>query len=115
MAAPGVISIQGMAPTQAGKAAVVAVRRQPFAPRFDSEGGQVGIRNEVPSCAGLPAQAGEDLPVSIARPDRDAMRLGSHLLRERERGAERARRVEDARMRDDPYEAAQDEVRQAVG
>ena len=64
-----------MPDAKAGKAMVVAVRRDPFASALDSQCGEERVRHQVAFDVGNHAQPTEDLPMARARDDHRAVGL----------------------------------------
>jgi len=104
-----------MAPVKPGEAAEVTVGRNPFAPRFYGERGQVSILNQVPLDARHTAQPNKDPPVSRPGCYSNAIGLASEFMRKPQSRVERTGRAEDARMSDDSQEAGEYQVGHAVG
>ncbi len=75
-----------MTPAQPGEARIVATGRDPLAPRFDRERGQVGVRHQLAPGTAITHQAGEDPPVTTARRDPNGMRRRPDRVHERKSG-----------------------------
>ncbi len=90
----GVRSHQRVLPPQASETREVAVCCDPFATRFDSERGEIGVGDEVPLGTPIAAQPPEDAPVTLARRHRDRIRVVPDLVCEGQRDIERRRLLE---------------------
>ena len=64
-----------VSPTETGEPREVAIRRDPFAAGLDGQGSEICIAGEVPFRRDVPAESGEDLPVSRRRRDKNGMRV----------------------------------------
>jgi len=107
-------SLQWMPPAESWEPAVVAVRRDPLAARFDSQSCQISIGDEVAFDACRPAKLCEDLPMPSARSYEDAIGLTAHFRSKAKRVFQSARRLENPRMGHNPEEPGQDQVRHSV-
>ena len=96
-----------MAPAQSAEAAVIAVGRDPFAPRLDRQRGKVRVGHQVAAHAAVAAETLEDVPMPGAGPNVDAIRLAAQLLDKLQRIAERGRLSEYLRVGNHAQEAAQ--------
>lgn len=99
-----------MSPPEFWKAAVVAVRRNPFAAGFYGKSGKVGVGDDVAFHAADAAEFRKDVPVPRPGCDMDAVGLLAHVAAERQRGGHGARWRENGRVRDDPHESVQHQV-----
>ncbi len=97
-------------PPKSWKPAVVSIRTDPFAPRFDRERCEIRVRDEVAFDACCPAKTGENLPVPGSRGDQNAVWSIAQGVCEREGHLHRARYSEHARMGDHAEKAAQNEI-----
>ena len=69
-------TLERRAPAQAWKTREVVIERDPFAARFDGEGGKPGVGCQVTARVNLEAQIGEDLPMSRTGKNQTAIGLG---------------------------------------
>lgn len=99
-----------MAPSQAIEAAEVAIGGDPLTPRLDRQCRQVGVGDKVALGPYRQAQPLEDLPVPSSGSDGDGVGLASQRDGEGQGLIDRCRGREDARVGDDPNEAAQNEI-----
>ncbi len=66
-----------MPPAQSGKAVVIVVRVDPVAPRFDGQGGEKSVRDEIAGRATPRTEIAENVPVSFPRCDQHRVRLAA--------------------------------------
>lgn len=89
-------SLERVAPAQPLEPTEITIGAHPFAARFDREGGEVGIGNQIafgPDCS---TQTGEDVPMARAGCVRHTVGLVTELVGERDRVGRSARSLEDA-------------------
>jgi len=103
-----------VAPAKAGKSCIVPVRRYPFGARLDSEGGKIGIRNQVAACVRRLAKTGENLPVARPRGNRYAVGALPNLGDKVQGDFQRSRLLENTRMGHDSEETGQGKVGQTI-
>ena len=103
-------SLQGMPPVESWEAAVVTVRRDPLAARFDSQSCQISIGDKVPFDARRPAKPCEDLPMPSAWSYDDAIGLTAHFRGKAKGVFPSGRELEDPRVGHNPEEPGQDQV-----
>src|SRR5579859_3315461 len=72
--------VERMAPAQPRELPEVLVGSDELAPMLNREGGQVGVRHELPRCPGLKAQVPEDVPETATRADDLRMGLRTDRL-----------------------------------
>jgi hypothetical protein len=68
-------SLEGRPPAESLEAGIVPIRGDPFASRFNGEGSEPGILDEIAGGAALAGDVAEDLPVPGAGMDPMTMRL----------------------------------------
>jgi len=103
-----------MTPTKLGKAAVVAIRCNPFASGFDRKGRKISIGDKIAFDPACPAEAGKDFPMPGTGTDVNAMRLIAHLFAEGQSITHPAGRIEYRGMSNNPEETAQYNIRDTV-
>ena len=73
---------EGVTPTQTGKPGKVAVRSDPFRPRFDGQRGEVGVAHQISFGSHCLAQSRENFPVARSWRNNDTTFVIAQFLRE---------------------------------
>lgn len=92
-------------PSEFGETRIVSIRGDPFAPRLNRKGGEIGIRNKVAACIGLPAKRRENLPVTSTWVDFNAIGQSFDSFDKAKCVVQRAGRIKNSRMSDDSKKA----------
>ncbi len=109
------VLVQRMAPAESGKAGVVPVSGDPFAPGLDGQCCQIGVGHQVAPHLRLAAQPRENLPVAVAGMHHDTVRAIADIRDERQGRLEGSWLLEHAWVGHNSDKAAEDEVGHAIG
>lgn len=101
-----------MSPAETRKTREVPVSGDPLTAGLDGQGRQVSVGDDIPLRPGLPAQLLEDVPMASPWGDDHRVRSGTQRVGEREHPVDGRWWREHSRMRGDPHEAAQDDLRE---
>lgn len=97
------------------EATEVAAGRDPLAPRFDRQGGKIGVGDQISAGVGITTEPGKDLPVTSTGRQQHHVRPRPQDLGKLERFRKRCRRIEDPRVRRDPKKPAQHQIAETEG
>lgn len=102
-----------MTPAQPGEAGVSAVGGDEFGTAFHSQGCQVGVGDEVAFGPHRPAEAREDFPMTLTRPQGNTVRPVAESVREFQRFGQLRWWIENLWVCDDAQEARKSKFRHA--